>query len=356
MRATPAPDSAHLSLFLPNLCQAPALFVLTLGAGLLAVMLCVAKNGFAEFRFDDFAFLMLQTQWITLTSAFVLCGSNPKLTQYSPTTAGLLAFCICLITAAAVNILGQLLIDPLSTRGFNFFALLETLFITALISGVVLRYLYVQQQLRLQHEAELQARIQALQARIHPHFLFNSMNSIASLITIDPERAEELVVELAGLFRASLAEPTLIPLRQEIATCKQYLSLETTRLGERLAVEWNLDNSTLDLLVPNLSLQPLIENAIIHGIEPLAQGGVLVIQVQRHTKGLRIHLRNPYRAGPKPTPHGEAPKNNGIALRNIRYRLISIYGADARLTTSFDQYHFTTSIFIPIKISTKETS
>lgn len=356
MRATPAPDSAHLSLFLPNLCQAPALFVLTLGAGLLAVMLCVAKNGFAEFRFDDFAFLMLQTQWITLTSAFVLCGSNPKLTQYSPTTAGLLAFCICLITAAAVNILGQLLIDPLSTRGFNFFALLETLFITALISGVVLRYLYVQQQLRLQHEAELQARIQALQARIHPHFLFNSMNSIASLITIDPERAEELVVELAGLFRASLAEPTLIPLRHEIATCQQYLSLETTRLGERLAVEWNLDNSTLDLLVPNLSLQPLIENAIIHGIEPLAQGGVLVIQVQGHTKGLRIHLRNPYRGGPKPTPHGEAPKNNGIALQNIRYRLISIYGADARLTTSFDQYHFTTSIFIPIKISTKETS
>lgn len=354
MRATPAPAPTSQDLFLPNLCQASSLFILTIGAGLLSVMLCVTKNGFAQFRFDDFALIMLQTQWISLTSAFVLCWANPKLTRLSPTMAGIAAFGICLAVAAFINIVGQWITDPISNTRFNLFALFETLFITAVISGVVLRYLYVQQQLRLQHEAELHARIQALQARIHPHFLFNSMNSIASLITIDPERAENLVIELSGLFRASLAEPTLIPLQQEIATCKQYLSLESTRLEDRLKVEWDIDPSTLSVYVPNLSLQPLVENAIIHGIEPLPQGGVLHIQVQSTAKGIRVQLRNPYRSGPKIIKQATTPKNNGIALSNIRYRLVSIYGTEARLTTSLDQHHFTTSMFIPFKNFDKE--
>ena len=123
---------------------------------------------------------------------------------------------------------------------------------------MVLRWFYLQQQLQNREQAALKSRIQALQSRIRPHFLFNSMNSIASLIDIDPEAAEKMVVDLSELFRASLMEPGLVSIEDEIALCKQFVSIEQTRLGPRLAVEWNVDLSEGSFKIPSLMLQPLI--------------------------------------------------------------------------------------------------
>src|SRR5690606_35575629 len=122
-------------------------------------------------------------------------------------------------------------------------------------------------------------RLQALQARIRPHFLFNSMNTIASLIATDPETAEEAVLDLAEVFRATLNQwDPLVPLEQELDLCQRYLHIEQLRLGARLRVEWRIEPRARQALVPPISLQPLVENAIYHGIQPLSPGGTVQIE------------------------------------------------------------------------------
>lgn len=340
------------SLFLPKLCSAQALFFLVVGAELLAILLTLAEGGVAHFQFEHLAFTSLQTQWIAITSAFALCQLNTWLGQHKKPTAGSIAFVIILGCATGVNLSGQWLLSLTqvhspSSEIISLVSLIDTLLITAIVAGITLRYLYLQQQLQVQREAELHARLQALQSRIHPHFLFNSMNSIASLIAIKPEQAESLVLDLASVFRASLAEPALISLEQEILTCKRYLAIESCRLGDRLILDWQIDSTLLNAKMPSLSLQPLIENAIIHGIEPQPVGGTLSINISQLKNNLRIIIRNPRSLAPAQSDAVEL-KNNGIALHNIRHRLASIYGSDARLTTSYDQTHFSTALIIPL--------
>src|SRR5690606_34838511 len=145
--------------------------------------------------------------------------------------------------------------------------------ISLIMSGLLLRYFYLQSQWRRQEQAELKARIESLQARIRPHFLFNSLNSIASLVVTDPAKAEQAVLDLSDLFRASLARPgTLVPWREELELAKRYLSIEHYRLGERLQLQWEVDGVPEDLPIPQLTLQPLLENALIYGIQPRIEG------------------------------------------------------------------------------------
>ncbi len=173
-----------------------------------------------------------------------------------------------------------------------------------------------------------EARLQALTARIHPHFLFNSLNAVLSLIRSEPRRAETALEELADLFRALMREHRdLLPLAEEIALCRQYLDLEKLRLGERLNVEWQIKDIPNDLLVPPLMLQPLLENAVYHGIEPSAEAGTIRIRFARKGEQLHIDLRNPCREG--------YARQGGkhMALANIRERLALYYDLEARLAT-----------------------
>lgn len=230
--------------------------------------------------------------------------------------------------------------------------LLEQLALAAIIGGVALRYLYLQQQLINQREAELQARIQALQSRIRPHFLFNSMNSIASLISIDPNTAERLVEDLSELFRASLAEPSLTPLARELDLCRHYLAIEQLRLGERLKVDWQLGEFDPQLKIPSLILQPLLENAIVHGVEPLPKGGTITIKLQQTKHQLRLQITNPYPLEKLAHSTGNskmANRHNHMALGNIRHRLVAHYGSSARLSSSAEQGVYSTYIFCPLK-------
>ncbi|MFT3849362.1 MAG: histidine kinase [Propionivibrio sp.] len=171
-----------------------------------------------------------------------------------------------------------------------------------------------------------EARLQALTARIRPHFLFNSLNAVLALIRAEPRRAETALEELAELFRALMRDHRdLLPLADEIELCRQYLDLEKLRLGDRLSVEWEIVNVPDDIKVPPLMLQPLLENAVYHGIEPSGEDGTVRIRFARSGDELQIDLTNPC--------HGEAGAHSGnqMALANIRERLALFYDLEARL-------------------------
>lgn len=171
-----------------------------------------------------------------------------------------------------------------------------------------------------------EARLQALTARIRPHFLFNSLNAVLALIRAEPRRAETALEELAELFRALMRDHRdLMPLADEIELCRQYLDLEKLRLGDRLSVEWEIVNVPDDIKVPPLMLQPLLENAVYHGIEPSGEGGTVRIRFARSGDELQIDLANPC--------HGQASTHSGnqMALANIRERLALFYDLEARL-------------------------
>jgi len=173
-----------------------------------------------------------------------------------------------------------------------------------------------------------EARLQALTARIRPHFLFNSLNAVLSLIRADPRRAETALEELADLFRALMRDHRdLLPLADEIALCRQYLDLEKLRLGERLNVEWGVVEIPEDLKVPPLLLQPLLENAVYYGIEPSNEAGTIRIRFARKGDELHIGLANPCPVG------GPASGGNHMAIANIRERLALYYDLEARLET-----------------------
>jgi two-component system, LytTR family, sensor histidine kinase AlgZ len=173
-----------------------------------------------------------------------------------------------------------------------------------------------------------EARLQALQARIRPHFLYNSLNAALSLIRQAPRRAEIVLEDMAELFRVLMADNReLTPLSRELDLCRQYLGIEELRLGERLKVEWQIEALPADALVPPLVLQPLIENAVYHGIEPRAEPGVITIRVYAVRDELHAVLRNPYHAS------GDRQSGNKMAVANIRERLALHFDAEARLTT-----------------------
>jgi two-component system sensor histidine kinase AlgZ len=205
---------------------------------------------------------------------------------------------------------------------------------------MLLRYFFVTHQWRHHVRAEARSRIDALQARIRPHFLFNSMNTIASLTRTDPARAEEAVEDLADLFRATLRDSqNLLSLKEELELTRIYQRIEELRLGERLTVHWDIAALPMRALVPGLTLQPLLENAIYHGIEPLDRGGAVTIEGRVERGQISITITNPVAAA---DPDDERPGNR-LALENIRQRLALAYRERGVLEVarSADQYRVT---------------
>ena len=222
--------------------------------------------------------------------------------------------------------------------------MLTQLTIAGILGGLVLRYFYVQQRLRIQEQAELQSRIQALQSRIRPHFLFNSMNIIASLIATDPETAETVVEDLSELFRASLNDAgNQVPIDDELDLCQRYIRIEALRLGDRLKLEWHIQKPTTPVKIPLLTLQPLLENAIYHGIQPLPEGGTIAVALTYVDDIVEITITNPL---PAPGRRHES-EGNRMALQNIRSRLSVLYGDRADLTTQVDEDSFVTCLKFP---------
>ena len=219
-------------------------------------------------------------------------------------------------------------------------SLLGTGFLVLAATGIIL--VYFDLRARAQSPAIAEARIQALQARIRPHFLYNSITAVLSLIRSEPKRAERALEDLADLFRVLMADNSaLVPLSKEIGIARQYLAIEQLRLGERLRVAWRIDAMPPDALVPALLLQPLVENAVYHGIEPREAGGEIAIEVAPRGEELVIRLTNPYEEA------GDHHAGNRMALANIRERLQLHFDAEASLQSRASGGAYEVTLRIP---------
>jgi two-component system sensor histidine kinase AlgZ len=343
------PDTTGEDFFIPNLCDSQHLLMLVVVAELLAVLLVLAGTGalspFPWNRLLGTSFLVL---WIALVTAFLLCRLRPLLLRLPRATAAGVSFGIMLAVIAVFSVVADQLLRKLHlvnpatiSNVYSYQYVVRNILIGAIISGLVLRYFYLQEQLRAKQRAELTARVQALQSRIRPHFLFNSMNIIASLIHVDPDKAEQAVEDLSELFRASLKPVSEVSLNDELMLCQRYINIEELRLGDRLHVEWRLREVPEFVKIPLLTLQPLIENAIYHGVEPRLERSTVRINVEYTGREVVIIMTNPI---------GKAvhARGNRMAIANVRQRLHAHYGDSAKLTTTADQELFTTYLSYPL--------
>ncbi|HYC35843.1 MAG TPA: histidine kinase [Usitatibacter sp.] len=219
-------------------------------------------------------------------------------------------------------------------------SLAQLAFLTLFVTGCLIAYFDLRS--RALAPAVAEARIQALQARIRPHFLYNSINAVLSLMRSDPRRAERALEDMADLFRVLMADNrTLAPIADEVRLARQYLAIESLRLGERLRVTWRTEGMPGDALVPPLVLQPLVENAVYHGIEPLEAGGEIQIEVGRAGEDLVMSLRNPYQGA------SNHPGGNRMALQNIRERLQLHFDAEASMLAEVSGGEYRVTIRLP---------
>ena len=285
-------------------------------------------------------------QWLDMTAVVephliaqiaVHYALAPWLGRQSATTGALAVAAITVAIGLGVHLLvAREVVEPP-------FAVLRHLLIALCAYATLLAYFGL--RAKALSPAIAESRLQALQARIRPHFLFNSLNAVLSLIRSDPMQAETALLDMADLFRVLMRDNReLVPLADEIELCRQYLGLEKLRLSDRLAVEWHLKNMPGDALVPPLMLQPLLENAVYHGIEPSSAPGVVSINI--FLKGGDVHaiLRNPYQA-----EGGRHHAGNKMALANIRERLKLHFDAEGTLESRVRDAAYEVHIRIPYR-------
>jgi two-component system, LytTR family, sensor histidine kinase AlgZ len=335
--------------FLPNFCSVEALFIVVLSAELLAIILSLALPIYSRDILFDLAMNSLFIQWISLSCVGLLCILRSYFATLSEKREATISYLIILLVSFIISELAwwSLYVFPntiIPTRDLHILFLLRTMGISAIVGAIVLRYLYVQHQWRKNIEATATSRYQALQSRIRPHFLFNCMNTIASLTRKAPELAEQSVEDLADLFRASLLEPTeLYKISEEWRLCQHYLRIEEHRLGDRLSIEWDIDSLPEDALLPPLSLQPLLENAIYHGIERLPDGGTILIKGELNGSILNITFTNPT----PPADIVDTHKGNKHAQENIRQRFNTLFGEKSHLIISNSDNQYKVELTLP---------
>ncbi|NOX75929.1 MAG: sensor histidine kinase [Gammaproteobacteria bacterium] len=359
-------DNANIqrndNFFLPDFCSVRLVFAVVIICELLAILLTLAPAVRSESRWNELSQISLFVQWVGLSSAGLLCLSRRWLASLSDTRAATISYLMLLANTVLITELAGWLNSYaimenwhpalLQLGEWQGRVLLRNLGISAIVSAAVLRYFYVQHQWKQNVRAEAQARLQALQARIRPHFLFNALNTIASLTQIDADRAETAVEDLADLFRNSMADAShYTTLAEEIILTRRYLEIEKLRLGERLDIRWSVDDLPEDAMMPRLILQPLLENAIYHGIEPRNDGGSIGIHGHCYDDEIYITISNPL-----PSPSAPAQREgNRIAQDNVRQRLAAIYGGGGRLLVQEDSQDYITTLVFPYQRTSAET-
>jgi two-component system sensor histidine kinase AlgZ len=340
--ASPTHNRAERYL-LPDFCSAPVIFALLVVAAITVTVMWLAPNNSHGWR--GYSVGMLFANWLAIVIGVALCKLRPLL-QHLPghaPYAGVWSIMVLIVAAGSVLVhwMDEAMQMQLLTDTAGDFVRNNTL-IAALLGGALLRYFYVLAQWQTRLAAVSQAQVAALQARIRPHFLFNSMNTVAALVRVDPAAAERTVEDLSELFRAALGEHGSRDgtLSEEMALVDRYLAIEQLRLGERLRVrrEWDELPSTFPL--PRLLLQPLVENAVRHGIQPLLEGGEVILRGHHERDSIVIEIDNP-RVG-EPTPGG-----HGHGLDNVRQRVIYRYGPRARVTAGPEGDRFVVRLQLP---------
>ncbi len=291
------------------------------------------------------AIASLYAQWMALFCAAGLCVMSGWTGRYSPRGAWVASWLIALLLAAAFSYAAwqvAALYMPAQVGGNALKFVLKSTFAVGLVAIVFFRYLEIRARWRSELIAQSEARVQALQARIRPHFLFNSLNTIASLIPDDPDGAEAATLDLADIFRGSMRRADqLISLSNELKLARQYLDMESRRLGKRLEIDWRVDELPSGAAVLPLTLQPLLENAVAHGVQALQEGGKIAVYGRSEGDQVVITIGNPL------APEGTDTSGHGMAIGNIRERLSLAFGSRASLLTSQDDEQFYAVLSLP---------
>ncbi|QQN88310.1 MULTISPECIES: sensor histidine kinase [Acinetobacter] len=341
--------SVQSSYFFSQIGKLHYLLEMFIGGNVLAMVLALAKaQSWQALNLADLLQYMLYINWVLLCFAALVELFHQHFQRMGIKLALICGFlllqAIVLVTTTSLNVLTYFG-SNLNFQGLSLAVVMNQvglhLSFGILLGMFCFRYLYLREQWAQQQHSELNARIQAMQARIHPHFLFNSLNSVISLISIDPDKAEQMLLNLSRLFRASFQELKLVKLQEEIELCQRYLEIEQIRLGERLQVEWKLENKDLysQVQIPLLTLQPLVENSIFHGVEKILTKSTISILIEILQNQINIIITNPYTQDNK-----TLKKGHGIAIENVRQRLEAYYGPTMTFQTFAGGGVFTTVV------------
>lgn len=342
------PQAIQSPSLIPDFCSGPALLSMAFVMELVAICFTLAAAAPEVDLLRRLALLSLYMQWIGLCGGAALCALRRLFTIARPAVVFFVCWGALILIVMLLSNIGWYLgtspsfavLDPMEAR-IPF--ILRHACIAAIVSLMLLRYFWTRHQWQEQVRAEGESRYQALNARIRPHFFFNALNSLAALIMIRPAEAELMVEDLADVFRASLEKRgRMAPLVDEIGVCNAYLRIEKARLGEKMDVHWEVPEQLLNWPVPMLIIQPLVENAVYHGVSRIKEQGTIRIHIYTARRVLIIEVENPL-----PQNDDGKGKGNQIAIDNIASRLKLIYGEGGRLELGPDKGLFRARISIP---------
>ena len=341
-KSIPGPENPT---YLPNFCDGEAFLRLLLVVELIAIVFALVSFSSGSL-FVHISLISVAMLWVGISTAALLCVLMRKNLLGSHLRTTIIAIVTTLLMTLLVSF-GSLSIGDVMRFGPTAqdvgYTLMRNLAVAAILIGLALRYFYLHYESDMRLQVQAQARLQALQARIRPHFLFNSMNTIASLTHDQPDLAEKAIENLSDLFRASLAAESSISLQQELELTRAYIELEALRLGDRLELVWKLPSPPPSLNLPALTLQPLVENAIYHGIEPLPDGGIIEIEIRQPGDDIEILISNPL----IPVQQLERRQGNRMAMENIKERLALAFDGRASMALSETETRYTIKLTIP---------
>lgn len=327
----------------PSFCSWRQLLAVMVITEVSVVLVGVGRGGFPHWQWLGAA--SLYAQWMALFCASGLCVSSGWIARLGARGAWISSWLTVVVLAIAFSYAAWLAIRlalpgwiQQSADSFVF----SSVFAVGIVAVVFFRYLVIRARWRAELMAQAEARVQALQARIQPHFLFNSLNTIASLIPQQPASAEAATLDLADIFRGSMRRADrLIPLAEELQLARLYLDMEKRRLGDRLEVDWRVDELPSAAAVLPFILQPLLENAVGHGVQSRPEGGRVSVYGRSEGDRVVITIGNPVAA------ETQVSRGHGMALRNIRERLELAFRGRASLLTNRDKDRFYAVLSVP---------
>jgi two-component system, LytTR family, sensor histidine kinase AlgZ len=349
-------DPRAIEPWLPDMCRLPRLGAMLGMAELVVVVVALAPDGSPDWTPRQFLTASGYAVWLALAVSVLLCVSRTALSALPRRIGAGCAIGLAAIVAAMVAAIVHSLFASVGEagEGTGFLRFVTgSAAVVVLITSLALRYFYVIDRWESQVGAHARAEADALQARIRPHFLFNSMNMIATLLRRDPEVAERVVLDLSDLFRAALgAGEGNSSLAEEVQLSERYLGIEQLRLGDRLRVEWDkAEPLPWELAMPRLVLQPLLENAVLHGVSRLPEGGTIRIELMVARDRLRIVIGNPSpppQAGVDRDGIQAAVQGAGHAQRSIAHRLGYAFGPRARMASSWHEGYYRCELDLPL--------